>query len=214
MTRRPRRVRALLLLAALLAAGGARAAWAQPALSCRADPAGQRAILQVSLANLFDEELLRLVQLGLVGRLRIQATLYRPRALWFDARLAETSRELAVSWSREEETFTVEGRPVSHPNRLELPELVLGPAPGSDGAGDQAYVEVNARLEVITASSLGQVARWLVRGKPGATRRAAPDRAESSSPLVPRALVEYLAADLARTTIGSCPLRRSRRPLR
>ena len=94
------------------------------------------------------QELLRLVQLGLVGRLRIQATLYRPRALWFDARLAETSRELAVSWSREEETFTVEGRPVSHPNRLELPELVLGVAVDADLQAVHAGSEVVTRVVV------------------------------------------------------------------
>jgi hypothetical protein len=202
----------LVLLATASIAGGAGAAWAQPALDCRADTAGQRVLLRVSLAELFDEELLRLVELGLVGRLRVTATLYRQRPLWFDARLAESSRELAVSWSRQESTFTIEGRPVERPNRLELPEMIMGGALGDAPDSAPAYVEVTARLEVITASSLGQVARWLVRGKAQGERSAAPERAESGSPLVPRALVNYLAADLARTASGRCPLRRSRRP--
>jgi hypothetical protein len=206
-----RRRRTLVLLAAASIAGWSGVAGAQPVLDCRADTAGQRVVLQVSLADLFDEELLRLVELGLTGRLRIQATLYRKRRIWFDARLAESSRELAVAWSRQEGTFTVDGRPVEPLHRLELPEMIVS-AP-LDGQTDSApaYVEVTARLEVITANSLGQVARWLVRGKAQASRSSVPPRTESGSPLVPRALVEYLAADLARTTSGRCPLRRARR---
>jgi hypothetical protein len=200
----------VVLIAALVAAGPA-AAWAQPAVDCRADPAGQRVLLRVSLVDLFDQELLRLVQLGLQGRLRIKATLYRPRRFWFDARVVESSRQLAVSWSREEGVFTVEGRPVEHPSRLVLPEMIVGS--GLDEAREEreGYVEVEARLEVITASSLGQVARWLVRGSPGRAPGASSQPAESSSPLLPRALVEYLAADLARTTSGRCSIRRARR---
>lgn len=198
----------------MLAVGGSRAAEAQPSVQCRGDAAGHRVLLRVSLADLFDQELLRLVQLGLVGRLRVKATLYRRRAVWFDARLVEVSRELAVSWSREEETFTVAGQPVEQLNRLDLPEMVLSSAVEEDRNPGELYADVSARLEVITASSLGQVARWLVRGSrrgPGSSGQA-PERAESGSPVVPRALVEYLAADFARTTSARCPVRRSRRP--
>ena len=206
----PRSRRICVLLATASIAGRAAVAWAEPTLECRAEPAGQRLALRVSLADLFDEELLRLVELGLVGRLRVEATWYRERPLWFDARVGQSSRELVVSWSRQESTFLVEGRPVERLSRFELPELMIGgglDVPADSVAG---YVEVRARLEVITASSLGQVARWLVRGK-AQGNRAAPEPAESGSPLVPRALVQYLAADLARTAKGRCPIRRSRR---
>jgi hypothetical protein len=189
---------------------------AKPVVQCRADLTGQRAILRVTLVDLFDQELLRLVELGLEGEVHVEATLYRRRRLWFDARLVQVNRVLGVSWSRLQGTFLVAGLPVADPDRLELPEMVLSSTrdpPPDDG--DEEYVEISARLEVVTARSLGQVARWLVGGKtapavPPEGRRGA-ERADPTPPLVPRALVEYLAADLARTSNGRCPLRGGRR---
>jgi hypothetical protein len=199
-----------MLLATALVAGGSRLVWADPNLDCRADASGQRAVLRVTVHEMFDEELLRLVELGLVGRLRVEASLYRRRQLWFDAKLLQVRRQLSVSWSRAESTFIVEGQPVANLNALELPDLVLS-STWDDRLAGEVYADVTARLEVITASSLGQVARWLVGSKSGG-EGAARTESGSQAQLVPRALVEYLAADLARTTGGRCPLRRSRRP--
>jgi hypothetical protein len=192
-------------------AAGTGLAFAQPAAGCRADMAGPRVLLRVTLADLFDGELLRLVELGLVGRLNVKATVFRRRQLWFDARLAEVQRELSLAWSREDGSLTIQGQPVRTPNQLELPEMILStPLAGGEDLAD-SYVEVSARLEVITASSLGQVARWLVRGQrrgPGPTETT--ERAAASPQAVPRVLVEYLAADLARTSAGRCPVRSRR----
>jgi hypothetical protein len=200
-----------LLLATALVAGGPRLVWAEPNIECRADATGQRAVLRVTVREMFDEELLRLVELGLVGRLRVQATLYRRRRVWFDAKLQEVRRQLSVSWSRANSTFIVEGQAVPNPNVLELPDLVLSSTWDDRLEGGEVYADVSARLEVNTASSLGQVARWLV-GSKGAGRSGS-TRTEAGGQLVPSALVEYLAADLARTASGRCPLRRSRRTL-
>jgi hypothetical protein len=207
-----RRRRALAWLAGTLVAAGSGAAFAQPAAGCRADTAGPRVLLRVTLADLFDRELLRLVELGLVGRLSVKATVFRRRRLWFDARMVELERELSLAWSRQEGALTIQGQPVAQPNRLELPEMILSPSQASGDDLADSYVEVVARLEVITASSLGQVARWLVRGQrraPGPAETS--ERAGATGPqAVPRVLVEYLAADLARTSAGRCPVRSRR----
>jgi hypothetical protein len=199
-----------LLLAAAVVAGGPRLAWAEAGVQCRAEATGPRAVLRVAVRDMFDGELLRMVQLGLVGRLRVQAILYRRRRVWFDAKLAEVGRLLSVAWSRAQNTFTIEGQPVPDPNAIELPDIVLGSGWDDRADSGDVYVDVSARLEVITASSLGQVARWLVGGKSAAAGERPPSRGENAQ-LVPRALVEYLAADLARTAGGRCPLRRGRR---
>jgi hypothetical protein len=162
-------------------------AWAAPGARCRAEQAGPRALVDIEVTDLLDQQLQRLVELGLVGRLRVEAALYRRRRLWFDQRVTEQVREYGIGWSPTDRGLLVDGQRVDpaarRSGRLPLPFLTL---PGRLRAGAH-YVEITLRLEVVTAASLGEVARWLVAGA---------DRT------VPRALVDYLAADLART--GSC----------
>ena len=188
MTRGHLRRQLPLTVAAVLLAVGT--AWAAPSVDCRAEAAGARALVTIDVQELFDTQLLRLVQLGMVGRLRVEAALYRRRPLWFDARVADLRREFGIGWSAEESSLFVDGKRATTSRaeqRMQLPVLSLLPEGGS--AGD--YVEVNLRLEVVTASSLGEVARWVVRGGDNE---------------VPRALVNYLAADLARKAACRCPV--------
>ncbi|HEY0714384.1 MAG TPA: hypothetical protein VGF45_17000 [Polyangia bacterium] len=196
--------RALIVGAALF---GAKAASAAPTLTCRVERAGERSLVIGRLEDLFDRELLRLVELGLPGRLHAEAKLYRPRGLWFDARIADTKQVFIVTWSKERSEFRLDGRRLPSAQRFELPVIALRPEePGG------SYVELTVRLEIITARSLGQVASWLVTGQTAAAGQE--DDAESKgktagaanpTPL-PRALVDYLAADLIRTTESKCPV--------
>jgi hypothetical protein len=192
-------------------------AWAAPGVGCRAERAGQRALIQIEVTQLFDprsRELLHLVELGLVGRLHIETTLYRRRRFWFDPRLVEATHQFSIAWSKDDKRFTLEGRPIASPYDFALPILALRPA--DDGLDDRdaeggAYVEVLLRLEVVTPTSLGQVARWLVTSpEPSAD----PDPATASGApapgktLLPGAVLNFLAADLARKARGSCPVTR------
>jgi hypothetical protein len=188
-------------LGALSVAGSARAAME---VGCQAQSAGERALVEVELRDLLDRELLRLVQLGLRGRIRIEAALYRRRRFWFDEREASLAREATLLWSRAESGFRLDGQSIEDPARLGLPVLALRSEGGRLG-GQPRYVEVTARLEVVTVASLGQVASWLVRGEPGAGGRAPP--AESPPSALSRTLISYLAADLARTATARCPVR-------
>ena len=194
-----------------LAAGPA---WAAPGISCRAERAGQRALIQIEVNQLFDpraRELLHLVELGLVGRLHIETTLFRRRRFWFDLRLVEASHLFNIAWSKDDKRFTLEGRPIASPYDFALPILALRPegdALDEGNPADGTYVEVLLRLEVVTPTSLGQVARWLV------TSPETPSEADPAAPsapgktLVPGAVLNLLASDLARKARGSCTVTR------
>jgi hypothetical protein len=182
---------------ALLVAASPRAA-AAPAASCQADRTGERARVQLVLAELFDRELLHLVRLGLRGRIRVEATLFRRRRLWFDERRATDVREVTVGWSKEARTFTLDGAPLVDPERVTVAPIWLRPA-GEPLGGGAHYVSINARLEVVTVRSLGQVATWLVRGPE--------TRDPQGGSALSRSLIAYVAADLARTASASCGLR-------
>jgi hypothetical protein len=161
-------------------------------LLCRAERAGERALVQIEVADLFDRDLLHLVRLGLEGRIALDVALYRRRTLWFDHRQGGESRTSVVTWSRARQSFALDGAPAD-PARFTLEPVALR----APDAGPH-YVEVSVRLEVVTAGSLVQVARWLVRGSGG----------EGPTPsLVGRSLLSQVAADLARSATARCPVR-------
>ena len=191
-TARPRALATWTVALGLVISG--RPAWSAAGVGCLAERAGQRALVQVAVTQLFDRDLLRLVELGLVGRLHLDLGLYRRRRFWFDLRVAESSQLYTIAWSKEEGRFTIEGRPLDNPADFGVPTLSLRPEEDQLG-GEPAYVEAVARLEVITPASLGQVARWLVTGPQGEAGARTPE---------PRTLLNVLAADLARTARGRC----------
>jgi hypothetical protein len=192
---RQRRAWPLLALGTLLGAGVAHAA----GVACRAERLGGRALVQGTAVDLFDRELQRLVQLGLVGRLNLDVVLFQRRRLWFDRRAGESSRTFTLVWSKAAARFQLDGQSLPTPHEVQFPDVVLRPEDGGLDAGDY-YVQLNVRLEVITAQSLGEVARWMV-ARPGNPQRP-------NTAVLPRALVDYLASDLARTATGRCTVPR------
>jgi hypothetical protein len=182
---------------------GARAARAAGTVSCRAERLGGRALAHSLAVDLFDRELQRLVELGLVGRLNLEVVLFQRRPLWFDRRAAEATRTFTVVWSKAEAHFTLDGQRLTTPREVRFPDLVLRPEDDGLSEGD-FYFQLTVRLEVITAQSLGEVARWLV-SRPAAQPEPA---AQPRAAVLPRALVDYLASDLARTATGRCPVPR------
>jgi hypothetical protein len=194
---RPRRARVRVLggivLCAVLSVFTRAVADGPAQLLCRAERIGERARAEVTVVDLFDRDLLHLVRLGLEGRIAVEAVLYRRRPLWFDRRQAVESRTSLVTWSRGRGAFALDGQPLPDPQRVTLPPVVLRPL--ADGSH---YLEISVRLEVVTAGSLVQVARWLVRGQGG----------EGPTPsLLGRSLLSQVAADLARTASSRCPVR-------
>lgn len=181
--------------AALLAAVGLavpRAHADEPRARCTATLTGRRVVVRPEAHTFLTPELDRLLRLGLAGRLEVELTLLRRRKLWFDARVDSAQLTQVLSFTRG--GYLLDGRPLSsEATTLELERVAwtLEEAPES---GDALVVQVNVRLQVVTAASLGKVASWLTQGPP----------AEAESSPVTRNLLRSVAEDLTRTATGRC----------
>src|SRR5690349_4473094 len=120
----------VLVVAALLAAA---VAPARADVRCAAVRRGDRVLLDVRLERLFDRELLRLVRLGLAGRLRVRATLFRRRDYWFDDERAARTIESVVTFAPPGR-FLLDGEREVDPGAIELPRLSLGAGRVGGGA--------------------------------------------------------------------------------
>ena len=185
------RLRALLFdrrklaVALLMVAGAAKA----QEVACKAVLAGTRALVDATVHGLLDQELLRIVKLGLAGRLTVEASVVRRRQLWFGRVVAATSREIPLIWSEERGAFELDGRALTDPEHVPLERIALSLGEAED---PRAYeVEVVTRLVVVTPGSLGRVAGLLA--------------GESESPLA-RTLLGAIANDLVRSANGTCPV--------
>ena len=198
MARASRAATALLLA---LAAPATAATREPPSASCSARLAGRRVIVNAALAGLFDPELLRLVRLGLAGRLEVEIALQRKRLLMFSEALASERYQATLSYDETSQEFRIDGRGVG----AELLSLTLDRvtltlrAPPPEGPHS---VRVTARLEVVTASSLLQLARFF-----GGREKDKPAD-EGEAPGLSSLLVKSLLQDLARSATGSCALER------
>jgi hypothetical protein len=172
-----------LLAVLLLLAGAAKA----QEVACKAVLAGTRALVDATVHGLFDRELLRIVKLGMPGRLTLEATIVRRRQLWFGAVVLTTRRELTLTWSQERGVFELDGRALPDPENAALERLVL---PIGDAGDPRAYqVEVGTTLVVVTQGSLGRVAGLLA--------------GESDSTLA-KTVLGAIANDLTRSANGTC----------
>jgi hypothetical protein len=197
------RLSAALAAALLLAlAPEARAAARDPPkASCSARLAGRRVIVMATLDGFFDPDLLRLVRLGLAGRLDVQISLQRKRFLLFSEAEASERYQALVTYDDKSEEFRIDGRHGgSELKSLTLDRIALAlKAPPPEGPH---LVRVAARLEVVTASSLLQVARWIG----GRDKEKAAEENEGSG--FSGLLVRSLLQDLARSASGTCALER------
>jgi hypothetical protein len=185
----------LALIVALLSAGSAFADGPRsPLARCSALLANGRALVDVAAEHLFSDDLVRLVRLGMTGRLEVQVTLIRRQPFWFDAVVLEERRELQVTALAQGGGLVLDGsRVLRDVDRLELDRLVLRPRPEVlPEEVDRYQVEVKLRFQVITAASLRRVARWIASG----------DQEEQGA--VSRRLLEAVASDLTREASARC----------
>ena len=164
----------------------------EPGARCTATLTGRRVVVRPEAHAFLTEDLSRLLRLGLAGRLEVELTLLRRRKLWFDARVDSAKLTQVLSFTRGE--YLLDGRPLpSGAVTLELERTAwtLEQAPEPSEA---LVVQVNVRLQVVTAASLGKVASWLTQGQP--------KEAEDSP--VTRNLLRSVAEDLTRSAVGRC----------
>jgi hypothetical protein len=174
-----------LAVALLLLAGAAKA----QEVACKAMLAGTRALVDATIHGLLDPELLRIVKLGVSGRLTVETSVVRRRQLWFGRVVATTTRELPLTWSEERGVFELDGRALPAPERISLERIALSLGEADD---PRAYeVEIVTRLVVVTPGSLGRVAHLL--------------EGESDSALT-RTLLGAIANDLTRSANTTCPV--------
>ncbi len=184
-------MRRLLLVTIVLFLLSAPALAAGPGARCEAVQLGRRTLARVDLFRFFDRELLRLIRLGLEGRIHITLTLMRRRTAWFDDVVLSVDRDVTLTWDDTRRRYLVDGVAIDVVDLepLRLDRVALGRR-DRDTAGTH-YVEVSVRLQVVTVTSLLTAANWLTGGKSG------PDRVSTS---VARAVAE----DLLRKASTSC----------
>ena len=183
------------LCAALLAAVGLLApeAWAEePRAECTATLSGRRVVVRPEALAFLNAELDRLLRLGLAGRLEVELTLLRRRKLWFDEQVDSARLTQVLSFSQGE--YLLDGRSLpSGATVLEL-ERTAWTLETPPESGDAFVVQVNVRLQVVTASSLGKMASWLTQGPSSDNERST----------VTRNLLSSVAEDLTRRASGRC----------
>ncbi|RKG73962.1 hypothetical protein [Corallococcus terminator] len=192
------RLRSALMASVGLLASQARADEARA--TCTATLSGRRVVVRPEARAFVSPELDRLVRLGMAGKLEVQLTLLRKRALWFDARMDSTQVTQVLAFTRT--GYLLDGRPLSEGvATLEL-ERVAWMLDAPPEPGERFIVQVEVRLRVVTAASLGRVAAWLTQGASAGTEP------EGRSALT-GTLLRSVAEDLARGASASCEVLRS-----
>lgn len=184
---------AALVVAACLLASGARAEEASAA--CTATLSGRRVMVRPEARAFISPELDRLVRLGLAGKIEVELTLRKRRAFWFDAHLDSARLTQVLAFTRD--GYVLDGRELSGGvGTLEL-ERVAWTLDAKPEADEHFVVQVEVRVQVVTAASLGRMARWLTQGEPS-----------SSGTPVLGSLLRSVAEDLARQASARCVVSR------
>jgi hypothetical protein len=102
---------------------------------------------------------------------------------------------VVVTWSSTEGRFLLDGRPLADLEAFELERVALR-ARESTGSDPGLVVRARVRLEVVTAESLREVARWI-----------GGDPEEEEGSLITEQLLGSLVNDLAREAKAECPVK-------
>ena len=194
-TRWGRRLGAALVAAAGLLAPRTHAE--EPRAACTAALSGRRVVARVEALSFVSPELDRLVRLGLAGKLEVELTLWKRRALWFDARVDGARLTQVLAFTRG--GYVLDGRPLpAGPGAIES-ERVAWTLDERPEVEERFVVQVEVRLQVVTAASLGRVASWLTQEKtPPAEERSA----------LTGTLLRSVAEDLSRGASARCEVSR------
>ncbi|GMU06912.1 hypothetical protein [Corallococcus caeni] len=188
---------AALVVAAGLLASGARAEEASAA--CTATLSGRRVTVRPEARAFISPELDRLVRLGLAGKLEVELTLWRRRAFWFDAHVDNARVTQVLAFTRA--GYLLDGRELTGGvGTLEL-ERVAWTLDARPEAEEHFVVQVEVRLQVVTATSLGRMARWL-------TQETASEATTEARPPLLGSLLRSVAEDLARKASARCDVSR------
>ncbi len=168
-------------------AGGAAAA-------CQARRAGDRVIASVELRELVDAEMQRLLQLGMKGQLRVEASLVRRRLGLFEQTVGAAVVQAELAASPGGRGLLVNGRsPAQAGGPITLDRVVVRLS-GNERPDEALTLRLTVRLRVVTVASLSKLTAWVTDSS----------EEDASSSLVTRALLTAVANDLTRTVECSC----------
>jgi hypothetical protein len=181
-------------LALILLVAASTAYAAGPTARCDAVQQGKRTLATVEIAQFFDKELLRLVRLGLEGRVKVKLVLVKRRTMWFDDDVMKVTRVFVVTWDKKRRVYLLDGTPIAATtlDSLLLDRIPLGRR-DSATAGSH-YVEVDIELEVVTVASMMTAARWVTGGA-------------DDGDMITTQLAKAVVADLTRNASTSCDVR-------
>ncbi|MDY7226735.1 hypothetical protein [Hyalangium rubrum] len=172
----------------------------EPRTVCTATLSGRRVVVRPEAHAFLTQELDRLLRLGMAGRLEVELTLLRRRRLWFNARVDGTQLTQVLSFTKG--GYLLDGRPLpTGAATLEL-ERAAWTMEEPPEPGDAFMIQVDVRLQVVTAASLGKVASWLTQDESTGT--------EGSS--VTRNVLRTVAEDLTRRATGRCEVSAASEP--
>jgi hypothetical protein len=184
------------LLLACLAASAAGAS--EPAARCQGRRSEDLVVGSVELRGLLDADSLRLLQLGMKGRLHIDAVVVRKRWGLFEQNAGTSASDAEIGFGAGR--LVVDGRPQEGSEGSITLERVAVPLQ-ERGRADQALtLRVSVRLRIVTASTLSKVAAW-------ATESSEED---ASSSIITRGLLSAVAEDLTRSAEATCPVASAR----
>lgn len=169
---------------------------ADPKALCQAQrlPHG-RALIDISVQDLIDPELARLIQLGLGGKVRVEIILWQGRPFWFDKNLYSDSRNLNLTWSPSDEVLILGDTPIGNREFINLDPVSLRISEDVS-ARASLYFEVSLHLEVVTMDSLTKLAHWMV-GR---------EEKEKNRAIVPTTILQAIAHDLSRDVRTHCTI--------
>lgn len=169
----------------------------EPRAACTATLSGRRVVARAEALAFVSPELDRLVRLGMAGKLEVELTLWKRHSLWFDARVDGARLTQVLAFTRG--GYVLDGRPLPDgPGALES-ERVAWTLDARPEVDERFIVQVEVRLQVVTAASLGRVASWL-------TQEQAPSTGERSG--LTGTLLRSVAEDLARGASARCEVTR------
>jgi hypothetical protein len=170
------------------------------AAECQAQLLGDRILAAISLRGFVEEETLRLLRLGMRGRVRIDAAVVRKSWGVFEHTTAARVVESQLSSARDKQDLLVDNRtraPAAGPIRFERMALRLKER---DVPVDRLILRVTVQLQVVTVSSLSDAAAWATESTDD----------ETSSSLLTRGLLAAVANDLTRSAECSCAVTAAR----
>jgi hypothetical protein len=190
----PERWSSVLVPCLLLSSMAASVQAGAPTASCAARRTGDRVVASVELHEILDVEMQRLLQLGMRGRLRVEASVVRRRFGLFEQTAGTAASEAELAAGPNRRGLLVNGRfqaDAGGPVSLERVAVRLS---GRERPDEALTFRVTIQLLVVTVASLSKVAAWVTDSS----------EEDASSSLVTRALLSAVANDLTRTVECSC----------